>query len=434
MSSHPTRRIECAIFSGGIGPIYADELIAMPKDKWGHYRDQITDNKNGKESINAHCYACGSPVFIKCKAFSGQKLPLFSHYSGGGNNCPYIQDKTLSPDTVRKLQYQGKQESAAHRQMCDLLSKVVQLDPRYITHTQEKYLRPANSPHGKFPDLLVEWESYGKFAIEFQLSNTFQTEISERSLFYERENIPLIWILCGEKIATGIPQSFEDVIRRHRGNAFVFDHIASLESHKQKTLCLTCYTKNETGFDPPVVVRFDSLTVPTSQIPYHKDVTVAPLIKSIADRRQPWFAAFHSWEPQDTDNALIKSAIQTLPDNLKTANIKLISSIFTIIAYANGKYYNFASRNPNITGMLNSFLNSKKFSTYSSIIEEALQKTRARHILDGTVKDHLHRHNVEQTSKESADYKVLSYLVPELFDPDTYAHLKYTNELPSWII
>jgi competence CoiA-like predicted nuclease len=72
-------------------------------------------------------------------------------------------------------------------------------------------------------------ESFGAFAIEFQLSGTFQTEISARCKNYEYAGIPLLWILFGMDTSADVQQSFHDVIRRHRGNAFVLDPSACPE-------------------------------------------------------------------------------------------------------------------------------------------------------------------------------------------------------------
>ena len=124
--------------------------------------------------------------------------------------------------------------------MCEQVAELVAMDERYIRHEVAQYLPPTESAHGRFPDVYVEWKGFGPFAVEFQMSGTFQTEISFRGKHYEREGIPLLWVLFGIDTDSQISQSFLDVIRRHRGNAFVLDTRAIEASKKQRTLVLSC--------------------------------------------------------------------------------------------------------------------------------------------------------------------------------------------------
>ncbi len=229
MVLEPRRVIEKAIIER-IGPVTARELIAMPEDSWGILRDRISDKRSGKDGLVAKCLECGSHVYIRAPKLRGIAHPQFQHYSGSNPDCPWFQGRNLKPDEVRAAQYQGKQESPFHRLMCELVGELASLDPRYKKHTVGRYLPPNENDHGRFPDTYIEWESYGPFAVEFQKSDTFQTEISARCKHYEREGIPLLWVLFGIETVADLSQSFVDVIRRHRGNAFVLDKAAVAES------------------------------------------------------------------------------------------------------------------------------------------------------------------------------------------------------------
>ena len=249
--------------------------------------------------------------------------------------------------------------------MCEQVGQLVALDSRYLRHTVAEYLPPSENEYGRFPDIYIEWEDYGPFAVEFQLSRTFQTEISARCKHYEREGIPLIWILFGIEAAVDLPQSFVDVIRRHRGNAFVLDQAAVAASFEQNTLVLSCYLRNATGgLDPPILVRLDSLTVPRSKLPYHQDRIVKLHIDQIDELRRPWFAALKQW----------KDRYQPLHGLNRPLSL-LIAAAFSIVSTANGKAVNYASEQNNISAMLNTYLHNGDFSSYTNILTELIMHT-----------------------------------------------------------
>jgi len=138
------------------------------------------------------------------------------------------------------------------------------LDRRYQNHSIDKYLPPTENTYARYPDVLITWEEFGSFVVEIQLSNTFQTEISERCKHYEREGMPILWLLSDLTDKRHIPQCFEDVIARHRGNAFVLDFEATEKSKELKTLILKSYPRSGDKFLKPELVRFDELQFPKS--------------------------------------------------------------------------------------------------------------------------------------------------------------------------
>ena len=250
MVRKPQRIVQAAIVER-IGAITANDLLAMPGDSWGIIRDRITDRRNGRDGLVARCMACDGEVYIRTARIRGVSRPLFAHYAGSDPSCSWYQGRNIAPDDARAAQYQGRQESDFHRRMCEQVAQLVALDERYIRHTVAEYLPPTENGNGRFPDVYVEWDGFGSFAVEFQMSGTFQTEISARCKHYERESIPLLWILVRHRQARTPPQSFWYVIRRHRGNAFVLDPAALIASREQKTLVLLCYLADGDGFDGP---------------------------------------------------------------------------------------------------------------------------------------------------------------------------------------
>lgn len=423
MNRQPQRIIEAAMVES-IGPITARELIAMPEDRWGWLRDRITDRRNGKDGVIARCMACESQVFVKTRAIEGTKHPLFQHYNGADRNCPWRHDQNERPDDIRAEQYQGQQESQFHRLMCEEVGKLVSFDVRYVRHTIAEYLPPTQNEHGRFPDVYVEWKEFGPFAVEFQMSNTFQTEISARCKHYEYEAIPLLWVLFGIDAKERLPQNFIDVIRRHRNNAFVVDMAAIEASRAQKTFVLTCYMRNGDGFDPPKLVRFDQLQIPRSKLPFLEDRLVDPLLAEIDERRKPWFDRLKNWNPKEHVG---------LAANMDRAQSLLVAAAFSIVANANGKERNYASMHPNISAMLNTYLSTEVFAPYATLLRQLIKNTACDYLLDKSVGEHLRRYGSgPQMDQTSPEWKRLSALIPEALEPDVRAMLSDLDALPNW--
>lgn len=420
MARQPQRTVEAAIIEG-IGPVTASHLLSVDENRWGIWRDRITDRRSGKDGLTARCMLCGGKVYIRTARLRGVNLPLFAHYSDSDPSCPWYQGRNITPDYARASQYQGYQESEFHRIMCNQIAELVTLDERHIRHSVAEYLPPSENKYGRFPDVFVEWKTYGSFAIEFQMSGTFQTEISARCKHYEYENIPLLWILFGIDTNRKIQQNFLDVIRRHRGNAFVLDPNSIAESRKQKTLILTCYLYRNDRFEPPKLVRFDELTVPRSKLPYYEDCIVPPLLSDIRQRRNPWFRALDAW---DRDTPL---------HDLENQQGLLVAAAFSIVANANGNCRNYASRHPNISAMLNTYLSIGKFARYTNLLTQLIQNTAEVKLLHTKVGEHLRKYSDQnQADEHSPEWQLLRKLLPEALDLEVRDQLEYLDALPSW--
>jgi hypothetical protein len=419
----PQRIIEAAIIDR-IGAVTAHELLSMPDDRWGLIRDRITDSRHGKDDLVARCMGCGGDLYIRTSKLRGIARPLFQHYTGSDPNCPWYQGGNIDPNDARAAQYQGLQESLFHRQMCEQIAQLVSLDHRYLTHTVEAYLPPTENTHGRFPDIYVEWAEYGPFAIEFQMSGTFQTEISARCKHYEREGIPLIWVLFGIDTVVDLPQSIVDFIRRHRGNAFVLDQAAVAASREQKTLVLSCHLRNANGsLAPPTLVRLDQLTIPRSKLPYFEDRIVEPRLAEIENLRRPWFEALTLWEA-DRYKKLI---------DLGRPQSVLLAAAFSIVATANGRVHNYASEHDNLTAMLNTYISTRFFSSYTDLLARLIDSTTIGSLLKPSVKSHLSRYrNQVQADEQSEEWQLLRRLLPEALDPVLREELIYLDAMPKW--
>lgn len=454
MDREPRRIIEAVVFAGGIGVLSADELLAMPNDEWGVLRDRLTDGRQGKANgLTARCTMCETPVYIQTRPLRGRSLPYFAHFKGAPPDCPWHHAKNMTPDQAKAAQYGGRQESPAHRQLCNLIDELIRLDPRYKEGSVGKYVAPTESEYGRYPDVYAKLESLPPLAFEVQLSQTFQTEISARCIHYEREKAGLIWVMHGAAMDGPLPQSFLDVIRRHRGNAFVLDNAATTASFERKTLMLSCYRRaSETTFDKPILVSLDDLTFPADSLPYKEDRITKNLVAGINARRKPWHDALKQLErPWYTSalrttavSRLMQQATATMPgvfgqdEDENFISLRLIGTLFSILATANNKPRNYVTNHENVSGLLNTLLDANTkaggLQRHALLVETALQRTPLK--LKDTVQKHIDQSKAQQGSAlgdaNDAAWKGMAYLFPEILDPFVREELRYLGALPLW--
>ena len=320
--------------------------------------------------------------------------------------------------------------------LINLIAELAALDDRCTGVKVDEYLPPAQNAHGRYPDVLVEWKGFGPFAVEYQMSHTFQTEVSQRCIHYDREGIPLLWVLSSFD-PDRVPQAVSDVVHRHRGNAFVLDQAAVMASREQQTLVLSCFMSNGQTYEGPVLVRFDALTFPESKRPYFEDRLAKPLLEKIAERRLPYFHALRAWGDRLTDLPLADLA----PFQERHRVDRLVAAAFSIVAEAAGKPENFASEHDNIKGMMNTYQNSGSLAPYSRLLTVLIGNTAQRSLLDGTVGKHLRQSitghrlgQVAQVSEDSQEWQLLRELLPEALDPFIRQRLKDVGALPAWAV
>lgn len=453
------RIIEAAVFEGVIGPVTARELVAMPNAEWGMLRDRITDQRHGRPAgLICRCAMCADPVFIRARKKGGIPYPLFSHFQGGGLTCPWHHGRNDDPEQLRQQQYKGQQESQTHRLLCDQINTLAKLDDRYVSSTVNAYRAPTESEHGKFPDVAVIWRDFPECVFEVQLSRTFQTEISARCTHYEQEGVALVWVLFGfDPQLTNLTQSFVDVIRRHRGNAFIIDRDSVAASHQQRTLVFKCYLQNQRGgFDPPCLVRLDQLTFPSDSLPYLEDRISRALLDSIAEARRPCFEYLQTIDgvrlgveietPQRQHFVAILRTVapvlsywEPIKSHEESAVLRLIAIVFSVIAEANCKGHIYGAKYPNVTAMLNTWLNGRDdVQRYALIFEYLLQRTPLAHLLDETVGQHIERAKMLMEGNLVLDHEpewsILAHLVPEIFQSRIREQLCYLSQLPIWAV
>lgn len=427
----PRRIIQEVIFDD-LGPLSISDLMKMPRAGWEALRAGITDHRSGKPGLIARCLLCQGDVYIR----TAKNKPLFAHYAGSNPSCPWFTGDNQKPDNVRAGQYQGRQESEAHRRMCDLIEELAKADSRYVKSAVDAYLPPTKADFGRYPDVLIEWEGVGEFAIEYQMSHTFQTEVSQRCVHYEREGIPLLWVLSSFD-TNHIPQAVSDVVHRHRGNAFVMDQQAVQASREAKTLVFNCYLAEGEGYAPPILVRFDALTIPNTKLPYYEDRQASAMLEEVNARRLPYFKALRRWG--DRMKNLDIDELEQFPERQRID--RLVAAAFSLVADAAGKPENFASDHPNTAGMMNTYQNSGSLAPYAALLTTLIQNTAAKKVLRSSVGDHLKRSivghrkgDIVQVDETSPEWTLLKELFPEALDPFVRRRLSDLAMLPAWAL
>jgi hypothetical protein len=441
------RTIQKVRFDGRIGYVTADELLGARASLWRHWKDMLTQgNQSPGKGYTARCVLCEGTVYI----YLPNGFPAFKHFKGEGETCPWHTGTPLTPDDVRKLQYNGEQESKLHRNLCEAIFGYVRADSRCTDPTCNQRINAAEGDGWKVPDVSATFADFGRVAIELQLSNTFQTEISARTTFYNSQNIGLLWVFHGRRPDLDpLPESLNGVIHKQRGNAFVLDADSHAASEEQKTLVLKCYLKTDLGFDSGRLVRVDQLTIPAIGCMYFEDRLIPPMLSEMAALRGQWEALLQDKDSPHPDlfcSARLKELRGgNVHAEVSEQDLKFVATVLSVIAAAEGRPKQFACRLANIKAMLNTYLDPNKktaLACHAGLLEHLIRSTTCKELLNGTVGKHIRRakdsygkppHFHHELRSDSLEGQLLARLAPEIFDTKRRAMLEDFGALPNWV-
>ena len=433
----------------------------MQEDQWGFLRDRINDRRAEKHSQPfARCLLCGSGIFIRVDALHSRR-PVFVHFKHADLQCDWHRDSTIPIDAARAAQYRGQQESELHHRLCIVLGDLLRADSRCNKVTVGEYRAPTVTDHGRYPDVYAELEGLTPITLELQLSKSFAPEIAGRSLFYGKEKVGLIWVLYGiDPSGANLPQSFRDIIRRHRGNAFLFDHAAMQASVSSKTLLLWCYRRKADGSAAkPRLIRLDELTFPDQGLPYFDDSRSRALLQLGKDARERWWAAAKAkpdqWYSRHQERSFYGSAwdslryhvpdIRDYRDELRKEDYDrghiaaVIFRLLSIVRTAHdGEQKNLATRERGknaVVAMLNTALHSSEYARYAKLVSALIDQTTAKNLLNALS---LHEHirtalnSAHQVEEGHPMWQAARWLFPEVLDPLVRHELESLGSLPNW--
>lgn len=455
------RTIEIADFALPRGAVSIEQLMAMPRETWDHLRSEI----NRQRQIDplkplARCRLCKGPVFIRSHFAGGTHAPVYAHYPESPADCPWYQGINLRPDDARAAQYQGHQELALHRWMCETIATVLEQDPRCRLVTVDTYRRPSIALRGRFPDVYAEIDGLGRFAIEVQLAKPFAPEIVARHIHYEAEGVALLWVF--RTLDAELPQGFHDVITLQRGNAFLFDDAAIAASHTRNTLVLTGLLENDRGgFLKPRLVALDDLDRSSGRAVFIEDRRSERLLEYCRLGRVKWWEAFQEAPPSQFDYPFSQPCFDRAWDSIKgfvpalspwkrecwslhayrgdRQFAELAAILFSIArTAATGKDRVYVTRYTMpgaLVAMLNAKLSAQSFMPFATLIETMLHATPTRDRLVRTSLVRAFEHAKQESEQIAPDHPVWSgvtRLFPEIFDGLRRAELDDLGRLPGW--
>jgi len=462
LSNHQ-RTIRIADFDLPRGTVSIERLMAMPRESWEHLRSQINIRRRLEPGRPlARCRFCQGGVFIRAQAVEGGHVPFYAHFPESPVSCPWYEGGTIKPDDARAAQYQGHQESALHRQLCQTVEILAKADPRCRHSAIDTYLRPAIHKRGRWPDVFLDMESLGRFALEIQLSKPFAPEITARHVHYEQEGVSLIWIF--HALEEPLPQSFHDVISMQRGNAFVFDDEAMAASLDRKTLALNCHLEDgKGGYLKPQIATLDELDTTSGRSVFLQDRRSDRLQAYCKNSRSRWWKALQQARadkpdyPFDSDCfapawASLRAFLPELSTWKETywsahlekgrPHLAMLFAILCSIAHSAEKgadtlYITRYSGDGAVVAMLNSKLSSSAFAPYADLVEAFLTNTALSSLLGRpSLRKTLEnaRASEIQVGPDHSTWKAMARLFPEALDGLVRAELQDLAQLPRWAI
>lgn len=358
---NPKRTLKEAIDLDTMSRITSDALLSGGTDYYHQIRHQAT-GRHLEENHRYTCAQCGHWVFVSMR----NKQPLWQHYKGAPQDCPWW---TGAPDTIDQVsasQFQGQQESPLHWKLKHLIAELLRADPTCRDTKVEEIIRGENGR--RKPDVQT---LYGdrKTAFEIQLATTQIPIILEREMFYQREKMSLIWLTWQfeEVLFNDIQQSFKDVYYRHQKNIFSLDDETIELSRAKNALMIRAHTFNEKkqAWEQKVVGLAD-LAWPPTGLPYF-------FVNSWeASFRKKWLKKVtpDGMQWADQDALLREAALQTTWGDINFDQVdvgdlsRLVNAILSL-----EKGEPIGTREMNLFGYSNSFLSATSRHRYANIFE-----------------------------------------------------------------
>lgn len=435
--------------------------MAMPRAGWEHLRAQINmRRREDRTRPVARCRLCEGGVFIRAQATRDDHIPMYAHYPEASRECPWHEGNTLRPDDARAAQYQGHQESALHRRICDVIEQLVKADPRCTHSAVNTYLRPAIHKRGRWPDVYADLSGLRRFALEVQLSKPFAPEIAARHVHYDDEGVALVWIF--NALEDPMPQGFHDVVAMQRGNAFVFDDEAEAASLERATLVLKCYMEDGVGgWRTPRLVVLDDLRTDVGRAVFVEDCRSEVLKRRCKQQRACWWNAMKAAREARPHSPFYSDTYETVWTALKDdvpglalweqefwaarsdrgrAHAAMLYAILCSIARSadTGRPILFITRfsdDSAVLSMLNSKLSGADFKHCAHLIETFVASTPLSDLLEKPslkriVKEA--RETDEQIEEDHPLWQAMARLFPEVLDGLVRAELDDLGQIPRW--
>lgn len=180
------------------------------------------------------CPVCGASLNVLVN-IHGDKY-YFKHVAGG-EECA-LRQRSLPPDVLKAIIFNGARESEAHKQMKKMLAESLECDLSFSNIKEEAIIKDVSGTGRRRPDVSAY---YGNtlFAFEVQLSNTLLNEIAGRRLSYAENSGFLFWVFKDFDLELA-QMSKLDIFHINNCNAFVLDEETLKLSKENGELYLRC--------------------------------------------------------------------------------------------------------------------------------------------------------------------------------------------------
>jgi hypothetical protein len=186
------------------------------------------------------CSYCNQPVKLIYSARQVKGL-YFQHLRNSGD-CPVKLHKNSAGERrIRAMRYHGTEEGQLHREIKELIGKLMEEDKDVTEVRVDKlYRHSTNRRKWRKPDVFTIFGDR-KLAIEIQRSRTFLSTIVGRDDFYRENNVHILWVFPSFSVKRDAPLFAKDICYNHCNNMFFLDEEAQRLSHETGELVLNCF-------------------------------------------------------------------------------------------------------------------------------------------------------------------------------------------------
>jgi hypothetical protein len=167
------------------------------------------------------CNSCRGLVYPREAGGIGRPHWIHRTKPNANRPCEYDRRRKLTPDEISRLIFRGRQESAAHRDLVNLLYKLAKADPDTAPDIPDadSYYKPEPDRHGLYPDIRFE-HSGQQVVLEAQLATISLHTINLRRTSYDAGKVALIWVTRNFDPRSVIRASVMDIAADQRGMIF----------------------------------------------------------------------------------------------------------------------------------------------------------------------------------------------------------------------
>lgn len=187
------------------------------------------------------CPHCHKPVYLRSNI---TKTAHYFVHVPVENNCPYLEERGLSQEQIRAINYHGQKEGQAHRETKQYVYDSLKADPHFSAVKMEKvWVSDKGDGKRRRPDVSALYNGpNGQFSVAFeiQLSSTFLTEIVARKEFYLEQGALLVWVF--QRFVKHNPKMTQiDIFYPNNLNAFVVNSKTLAASIEAQRLVMQCH-------------------------------------------------------------------------------------------------------------------------------------------------------------------------------------------------